>query len=68
MFWAKISRMYYANTLKDCTEIGFDLEPLKQMVRSEVEQRTLPAERLLASEAREVLDEWAASPSFNAFQ
>jgi tRNA(Arg) A34 adenosine deaminase TadA len=68
MFWAKISRMYYANTLKDCEELGFDLEPLRTMVRSEVESRSLPASRLLPAEAREVLDEWAASPAFSTFQ
>ncbi|MDR6951217.1 tRNA(Arg) A34 adenosine deaminase TadA [Ancylobacter sp. 3268] len=68
MFWAKISRMYYANTLKDCTEVGFDLEPLTRAVRADLHDRALPAERLLAAEAREVLDEWVASPGFNAFQ
>lgn len=68
MFWAKISRMYYANTLKDCEELGFNLEPLRTMVRSEVESRTLPAQRVLPGEARAVLDEWAASPAFSTFQ
>ena len=60
--------MYYANTLKDCEELGFDLEPLRAMVRNDVESRSLPASRVLAAEAREVLDEWAASPAFSTFQ
>lgn len=68
MFWAKISRLYYANTLKDCADIGFKLEPLTNMVRSDLHERSLPAERLLPTEAREVLDEWADSPGFSPFQ
>jgi guanine deaminase len=68
MFWSKISRMYYANTLKDCAEIGFMLEPLTRLVRADLADRALPAQRLLGSEARAVLDEWAASPGFDPFQ
>jgi tRNA(Arg) A34 adenosine deaminase TadA len=68
MFWAKISRLYYANTLKDCEEIGFVLQPLKDLVRSDLHSRTLRAERVLPDEARAVLDDWTKLPTFNAFQ
>ncbi|QIB36426.1 nucleoside deaminase [Ancylobacter pratisalsi] len=68
MFWAKIAKMYYANTLADCQEVGLDVAPLRKMIRSDVEDRALLAERLLGPEAREVLDEWAASPDFDPFQ
>lgn len=68
MFWAKIGRLYYANELKDCEEVGFDLAPLTKMVRSRLHDRSLPAYRLLGAEAREVLDEWTSSPAFDAFQ
>lgn len=68
MFWAKISRMYYANTLKDCAELGFKLEPLTALVRADLADRALPAQRLLAGEARAVLDEWASTPGFDPFQ
>jgi guanine deaminase len=68
MYWAKISRMYYAASLKDCTEIGLDVDSLRKLVRSDRPDRKLPAQRLLATEARAVLDEWAASPGFDPFQ
>jgi guanine deaminase len=68
MFWAKISRMYYANTLADCEEIGFDLKPLRKMVRSDLHDRALPAERLLADEALAVIKEWAETPDFEPFR
>lgn len=68
MFWAKVSKVYYANTLVDCQEIGLDVEPLRTLVRSDIQDRALSAERLLGPEARAVLDEWAASPTFDPFQ
>ena len=68
IFWAKIAKVYYANTLRDCQEIGLDCATLRTMVRSDIEERTIPAERLLGAEARAVLDEWASSPSFDPFQ
>lgn len=68
MFWAKIGRMYYANTLADCERIGFDLGPLRAAVRAPVEERALPATRVLAGEAHAVLEEWASTPGFSPFQ
>jgi guanine deaminase len=68
MFWAKIAKLYFANKLSDCEAIGFDLAPLRQMVRSDLHDRALPAERILATEAHSVLDEWKTLPTFDPFQ
>ena len=68
MFWAKIRKLYYANTLADCEAIGFNLAPLRRLVRSDLEQRPLPEERVLAAEAHAVLDEWKTLPTFDPFQ
>jgi tRNA(Arg) A34 adenosine deaminase TadA len=68
MFWAGIDRLYYANTLADAEALGFDLQPLRDMVRADLHERALPAERLLASEARAVLDLWKTQPGFDTFQ
>lgn len=68
MFWARLDRLYYANTLADCEAIGFELAPLRALVRADTAERALPAERLLAAEARAVLDLWTTQPSFDAFQ
>jgi guanine deaminase len=68
MYWARISRMYYANTLDDCTQIGFNLAPLRSLVRSDLHDRALPAERLLGTEGRAVLDLWTRQSGFNLFQ
>jgi guanine deaminase len=68
MFWAKIGRMYYAASLNDCNEIGLDVASLRKLVRADLPDRELPAQRLLGAEGRAVLDEWAASPGFDPFQ
>ena len=68
MFWAKIAKLYFANKLSDCEALGFDLAPLRQMVRSDLHDRVLPAERILATEAHAVLDEWKTLPTFDPFQ
>lgn len=69
MFWARISKMYYASTLGDAVAIGgFNLQPLTDLVRADLHDRAMPAEPLLRDEAVAVLREWAASPGFNNFQ
>lgn len=64
MFWARIDAMYYAATLADCTAIGFDLEPLTRLVRTDLHDRSLPATQLMHAESKAVLDLWASQPDF----
>lgn len=68
MFWAKIRKLYYANTLADCEAVGFNLAPLRRLVRSDLEQRSLEEERVLPAEAHAVLQEWTTLPTFDPFQ
>lgn len=68
IYCAKITRVFYASTLADCEQIGLDVAGLRTMVRADIHDRALPAVRLLGREAREVLDEWAVSPTFDPFQ
>lgn len=67
MFWARIDRMFYAATLKDCEAIGFDLAPLTALVRADLPDRALPATQIMAAESRAVLDLWSRQPGFSAF-
>lgn len=65
IYWAKLDKMYYANTLEDCAKLGTDCAPLVSEVSLPIEQRKLPSERILAAEAHAVFDEWVKLPSFN---
>ena len=62
IYWARISRIYYANTTADAAEIGFDDALLYEQLALPAEARAVPSERLCTDEARAVLAEWVAMP------
>jgi tRNA(Arg) A34 adenosine deaminase TadA len=62
MYWARLDRVFYANTAADASAIGFDDERLYRELALSPDSRSLPSERLLAAEARAVFDEWFADP------
>lgn len=64
IWWAKISRMYYAHTQQDCERIGFSTKELVEEVTRPLSRRKLPAKRILAEEAKILFEEWASSPNF----
>jgi len=62
ILWARLDRMYFANTRLDAAAIGFDDALFYDEVVRPLEKRSLPAERLLADEARAVFAEWDRKP------
>ncbi len=60
IYWARLDRIYYANSRRDAAEIGFDDEFLYREVAMRPDQRAIPTLRLLADEARAVFDAWQA--------
>jgi guanine deaminase len=62
ILWARIGRIFYANTRDDAAAIGFDDEYFYREVSRPIAERAVPAEKLLAGEARAVFDEWAKIP------
>ncbi len=58
IYWARVDRIYYANTRQDAAEIGFDDDFLYRETPREVADRSVPATRLLADEARSAFDTW----------
>lgn len=62
IYWARIDRVFYANTTSDAAGIGFDDGRLYRELAMPAGERELPCARLLAEEARAVFDEWAADP------
>lgn len=62
ILWARIARLYYANTRADAAAIGFDDAAFYDEVARPPDGRRLPSERLLADEARAVFAEWDAKP------
>jgi len=62
IYWARLKKVYYANTRKDAAKIKFDDEWLYQEVSAPISCRTLQMKQLLRPEALKVFAEWVAKP------
>ena len=62
VYWARIPRLYYANTRADAAAIGFDDDFIYQQIPLPPAQRTLAMQPLLRDEAQGAFREWLAKP------
>ena len=62
IYWARLRRVFYANTRVEAAQIGFDDAFIYDQVALPPEQRKLPTIRMMIDEARLAFHEWAASP------
>jgi guanine deaminase len=62
IYWARLRKIYYANTRCDAAKIGFDDEWLYREVTRLVSRHKLPMKQLLHREALEVFTEWKSKP------
>ena len=60
IYWARLSRVVYANHRQDAAKIGFDDEFLYQEIPMPIEKRKIPMQQLLHKEALEVFAKWDA--------
>jgi guanine deaminase len=61
IYWARIGKIYFANTKKDAAEIGFDDKFIYEELEKPSEQRSLPAEQFMRDEAQEAFQLWQES-------
>jgi len=62
IYWARLRRVYFANTRIDAAQIGFDDEFIYREVAQVPELRKIPHVRLMGENAQLAFNEWAASP------
>lgn len=62
IYWARITKVYYANTTEEAEAIGFDDAFLYRELTLPAEQRAVPVERMTFPDAHAVFDEWAGNP------
>ena len=62
VYWARIPRLYYANTRTDAAAIGFDDEFIYQQIPLPPEKRALTMQPLLRDEAQRAFQEWKGKP------
>jgi tRNA(Arg) A34 adenosine deaminase TadA len=62
IYWARIDRIYYANSRSDAARIGFDDSRIYDEIALPMASRAVPMTRLLADDAAAVFAEWEAKP------
>jgi guanine deaminase len=58
IYWARLRKVYYANTRKDAAAIDFDDDFLYREVALPVARREIPMKQLLRKDALNVFAEW----------
>jgi len=62
IYWARLRRVYFANTRKDAAAIQFDDDFLYREVGLPIAKRAMPMKQFLRNEALEAFKEWEAKP------
>lgn len=58
IYWARIKKIYYANTAKDAGRIGFDDDFLYKELRLAEKNRSIKTEQLMRNKALQIFKEW----------
>jgi guanine deaminase len=61
IYWARIEKIYYANTRSDAAQIQFDDDLIYNEIPKKLSDRKIPAEQLLRDDAQEVFGLWTES-------
>lgn len=62
IYWAKLDKIYYANTKTDAKNIGFDDSFIYDELALPLNQRHLSAEDMMRSKARKAFEMWKEKP------
>ena len=58
IYWARISKIYYANTKSDAQKIDFDDSLIYSELTKKVDQRKIPTVQLMREEASKAFELW----------
>ena len=62
IYWARLARIYFANTAEDAAKIGFDDSFIYNELKLLYAQRRIPATQMMREEALAGFRAWAAKP------
>jgi tRNA(Arg) A34 adenosine deaminase TadA len=62
IYWARLKKIFYANTRRDAARIEFDDDLIYREVARPMTCRKIPMQQLLHREALSVFAEWQAKP------
>ena len=60
LYWARVQRVYYANTRKDAAKIQFDDALIYREIKLPLSRRRIPMRQLLRNEAQHAFKMWLA--------
>lgn len=58
IYWARIDKIYFANTKNDAANIGFDDAFIYQEIEKPFNERSIPAQTMMRNEALQVFELW----------
>ena len=58
IYWAKIEKIYYANTRNDAKKINFSDAMIYEELNKTIKDRTIPMHQIMRDEALKALDLW----------
>lgn len=61
IYWAKIERIYYANTKQDAEDIGFSDKLIYDELEKPINQRSLPISQMMRNDAQTAFKLWDQS-------
>ena len=67
IYWARISRIYFANTAEDAAKIGFDDSFIYSELKQPYSERRRPAVQLMREEALAGFRAWADKPDKTSY-
>jgi guanine deaminase len=67
MYWARLKKVWYANTRKDAAEIDFDDDFIYTEVSRPIAERKLPMRQYMRKEALVAFKEWKEKPDKIAY-
>ena len=62
IYWARLDRVYYANTRVDAAAIGFDDDHIYRELDKTIGDRAVPFIHMASTEAQQVFKEWMEKP------
>jgi tRNA(Arg) A34 adenosine deaminase TadA len=62
IYWARLVKVYYANTRNDAAQIGFDDSLIYDQLQLAPSERKIPMVQLMRQQALEAFREWEKSP------
>jgi guanine deaminase len=67
IYWARLSRIYFANTAADAAQIGFDDSFIYSELRHPLSERRIPTIQMMREEALAGFRAWTAKPDKNPY-